>query len=73
MEKLAPKESVEGADTVLRDSVRAPEGFSEGKPKATKPRGCSPQGVSAEGLPKETPKGALTLPAAQCWHQRHSP
>ena len=32
MEKLSPKESVEGADTVLRGSVRAPEGFSEGKP-----------------------------------------
>ena len=29
-EKLFPKESVEGADTVLRGSVRAPEGFSEG-------------------------------------------
>ena len=38
MEKLSPKESVEGANTVLRGSVRAPEGFSEGKPKAAKPR-----------------------------------
>ena len=36
-----PKESVEGADTVLRGSVRAPEGFSEGKPKAAKLRGRS--------------------------------
>ena len=32
----------EGDDTVLRGSVRAPEGFSEGKPKAAKPRGRSP-------------------------------
>ena len=42
MEKLSPKESVEGANTVLlRDSVRAPEGFSKGKPEAAKPRGRS--------------------------------
>ena len=33
MEKLSPKESVEGADTVLRGSVRAPKGFSEGLPE----------------------------------------
>ena len=30
--KLSPKESVKGADTVLGGSVRAREGFSEGKP-----------------------------------------
>ena len=40
--KLSPKESVKGADTVLRGSVRVPEGFSEGKPEAAKPRGRSP-------------------------------
>ena len=62
VEKLSPKESVEGADTVLRGSVRAPEGFSEGKPKAAKPRGPSPRGFAAEGLPEENPEGALTLP-----------
>ena len=61
MEKLSPKESVVGADTVLRGSVRAPEGFSEGKPEAAKPRGCSPQGFADEGLPEENPEGALTL------------
>ena len=33
VEKLSPKESVEGADTVLRGSVRAPKGFSEGLPE----------------------------------------
>ena len=38
VEKLSPKESVEGANAVLRGSVRAPEGFSEGKPEAVKPR-----------------------------------
>ena len=38
MEKLSPKESVKGGDTVLWGSVRAPEGFSEGKPRAAKPR-----------------------------------
>ena len=26
---MSPKESVEGANTVLRDSVRTPKGFSE--------------------------------------------
>ena len=46
----------------LRGSVRAPEGFSEGKPEAAKPRGHSPQGFAAEGLPKENSEGALTLP-----------
>ena len=39
VEKLSPKESVEGANTVLRGSVRATEGFSKGKPEAVKPRG----------------------------------
>ena len=62
MEKLSPKESVKGADTVLRGSVRAPEVFSEGKPEAAKPRGRSPRGFVAEGLPQENPEGALTLP-----------
>ena len=47
---------------MLRGSVRAPEGFSEGKPEAAKPRGRSPQGFAAEGLPEENPEGALTLP-----------
>ena len=61
MEKLSPKESVEGADTVLRESVRAPKGFSEGKPEAGKPRGRSPRSFAAEVLPEENPEGALTL------------
>ena len=39
VEKLSPKESVEGGDTVLRGSVRAPKGFSKGKPKAAKAMG----------------------------------
>ena len=51
MEKLSPEESVNGAYTVLRGSVRAQEGFSEGKPEAAKLRGRSPQGFAAEGLP----------------------
>ena len=62
VEKLSPKESVEGTATVLKGSVRAPKGFSEGKPEASKPRECSPRGFEAEGLPKENPVGALTLP-----------
>ena len=62
VEKLSPKESVEGADTVIRGSVRAPEGFSESKPKAAKLRGQSPRGFAAVGIPEENPKGALILP-----------
>ena len=60
MEKMSPKESVEGTDTVLRGSMRAPKGFSKGKPEASKPRGRSPRGCEAEE-PKENPEGALTL------------
>ena len=60
--KLSPKEIFEGANTVLRGSVRAPKGFSEGKSKAAKPRGRSPLGFTAKGLPEENPEGALTLP-----------
>ena len=33
VEKLSPKESVEGADTVLRGSVRAPEGLPKENPE----------------------------------------
>ena len=45
VEKLSPKKNVKGANTVLSGSVRAPEGFSEGKPEAAKPRGRSLRGV----------------------------
>ena len=62
MEKLSPKESVEGANTVLRGSVRAPVGFSQGKPQAAKPRGRSPPRFCSRGFPEENPEGALTLP-----------
>ena len=62
VEKLSPEESVKGANTVLRGSVRAPEGFSEGKPEAAKPMGRSSQGFAAEGLPEENPEAALTQP-----------
>ena len=62
VEKLSPKESVEGTNTVLRGSVSALKGGSEGKPEASKPRGHSPRGFEAEGLPEENPEGALTLP-----------
>ena len=55
-------ESVEGGHTVLRDSVKAPEGFSEGKPRAAKPMGRSPKFFAAKSLPEENPKGTLTLP-----------
>ena len=66
-EKLSPKESVKGADTVLGGSVRAPEEFSKGKPEAAKPRGRSPRGFAAEGLPEENPEGVLTLPRSTVW------
>ena len=56
------KESVEGACTLQRGSVRALEEFSEGQPKAAKPSGRSPQGFAAKGLTEENPEGSLTLP-----------
>ena len=62
MEKLSPKESVQGGDTALRGRVRAPEGFSEGKSEAAKPGGRSLRSFEAESLPEENPEGALTLP-----------
>ena len=43
-------------------SLRAPDGFSEGKLEAAKPRGCSPRGFAAKGFLKENPEGTLTLP-----------
>ena len=64
VEKLSPKESVEGAAIVLRGSVRAPNWFSKGKHEAAKPRGG--QGFAAKGLPEENP-------TAQCRHPRYSP
>ena len=66
---MSRKESVKGADTVLRGSVRALEGFSEGKPEAAKPRGRICQGFSAEGLPEENPEAALTLPRPKDFRQ----
>ena len=33
VEKLCPKENVEGGDSGVRESVRAPKRFSEGKPE----------------------------------------
>ena len=62
VEKLSPKKSVEDAYTVLRGSVRAPKGFSKGKPEAAKQRGRSPRGFAAKGWPEENLEGALTLP-----------
>ena len=73
VENMSPKESVKGAHTVLRGSVRAPEGFSEAKPKAAKPRGRSPRGFAAKGLPEENPREPSHCPAAQCRHPRDSP
>ena len=65
--------SVKGSHTVLRGSVRAPEEFSEGRPKAAKPRGPRPQGFSANGFPRKILREPSHCPAAQCWHQRNSP
>ena len=73
VEKLSPKESVKSGNTALRDHVRAPEGFSEGKPEAAKPRGHSPRGLAAEGLPRKIQREPSHCPAAQCRHPNHSP
>ena len=63
MEKLYPKESVKGAHTVLRGSVRAPEGFSEGKPRAAKMFISFFQSVDLTAQASKAPQRfALTLP-----------
>ena len=67
VEKLSLKESVKGGDTALRERLRAPKGFSKGKPKAAKPRRRSPQGSAAKGLFEENPEGALKLPRSAVW------
>ena len=59
-EKLSPKDSVEGGDNALRGSVRAPEGFSEGKPEAVKPRGRSPKVLSLAS-PSGNPLGTFNI------------
>ena len=41
-EKLSPKESVKSGNSALRGTVRALEGYFEGKPEAANPRGRSP-------------------------------
>ena len=66
VEKLSPKDSVEGAYTVLRGSARAPEGFYEGKPKAAKSRGRSPQVFAAMGLPIFTVKKMICQSVGLC-------
>ena len=43
MQKLSPRESVKGDNTVLRGSVKVPKVFSKGKPEAAKPRGAAPK------------------------------
>ena len=68
MEKLSPKESVKGAVTMLRGSVRDPEGFNEGKSEAAKSNGAQPPRVCLKKIPREPSH----CPAAQCRHPRHS-
>ena len=59
MEKLSPKESVEDANTVLWGSVRAPKGFSEGKPKAAKPNFCSQGFTQGKSSPHTAPQHSV--------------
>ena len=62
--KTAPKESKDGDHTALRGSVRAPKGFSEGKPEgAQRPRVCL----------RKFQREPSHWPAAQCRHPRNSP
>ena len=61
MEIQSPKDSVKGADAVLRGSVKAPEGFSEGKPKAVKPRCASPKVLQPRVCPRKIPREPSAL------------
>ena len=72
-EKMSPKDSVEGADTLLRGSVRALNGFSDGEPKAAKPRGRSPQMIfQPRVFLRKIPWEPSHYPVAQCRPPRHS-
>ena len=73
VEKLSSKESVEGANTGLRGSVRAPEGLFEGKPEAEKLGGAAHEVLQPRVCPKKIPREPSHCPAAQCRHLRHSP
>ena len=59
VEILSPKESVKGTHTVLRGSVRAPKGFSDGKPEAAKPREPSHRPASQCGHPRHSNEGTV--------------
>ena len=66
MEKLSPKERVEGSHTVLKGSVRAPEGFYKGKPKAENRGGAAPEVLHPRVCPRKIPREPSHCPAAQC-------
>ena len=51
--------------------MRAPKGFSEGKPEASKPKGRGPRGFAAKGLAEQIPREPSHCPAAQFWLPRH--
>ena len=73
VEKLSPEESVKGANTVVRGSVRAPKGYSKGKPEAAKSRGAAPGVLQHRICPRKIHREPSHCPAAHCRHPRHSP
>ena len=70
--ELQTREIPYGSNTSLRGSVRAPEGFTKGKPEAVKPRGHGPEVLQPRVCPRKIPREPSNCPARQCGHPRHS-
>ena len=64
VDKLSPKESVEGGNTALRGSARAPKEFLGRQTRGFKAEGAQLLRFCSQGFAKENPKGALTLPSS---------
>ena len=74
MEKLSPKESVEGGDTALWGSVRAPKGFLRADPRLQNRGGAAPPEVLQPRVcPRKILREPSHRPATQYGHPRHSP
>ena len=73
VEKLSPKESVEGADTVQRGSVRASRDFLKANKRLQNRGGTAPKVLQQSACPREIPREPSHYPATQCRYPRHSP
>ena len=71
--KTVPKESVEGADTVLRAVWGLPRDFPRANPRLQKRGGAAPEVLKPRVCPRKIPRESSHWSKAHCWHPRHSP